>query len=170
MGQRAERFANSIQRELVELIRDVKDPRVQSATLVTVTHVRVSDDFGVANVKISVIPGEGSGFEAKQVVWGLRRAAGFLHNEVGRRLHAKKIPELRFFLDETEERAGKIDELLREVGKEPPVGASSDAADAGGLPAASPLALPDGGAPTDEAHEPDDEQDDDDGYDSDDDA
>ena len=170
MGQRAERFANSIQRELVELIRDVKDPRVQSATLVTVTHVRVSDDFGVANVKISVIPGEGSGFEAKQVVWGLRRAAGFLHNEVGRRLHAKKIPELRFFLDETEERAGKIDELLREVGKEPPVGASSDVADADahgeGLPAASPSAAPDDVAPTDEEAE----NDDDDGYDSDDDA
>jgi ribosome-binding factor A len=121
MSQRAERFAHLIQHELVELLRDLKDPRVQEATLVTVTHVHVSDDLGVAKVLVSIIDRD-----PRAVLRGIGRAQHFLHGQLGRRLRAKKVPELRFFLDETEERAGRIDELLRQVSEEPPVGESSD--------------------------------------------
>ena len=110
MSDRALRVAESVRRELTELVREVRDPRVQGATLLTVTHVRVSDDLGVARVQISVI-----GDDPKGVIAGLERARGFLQREIGKRMHAKKIPELRFVLDDTQEKAGKVEELLREI-------------------------------------------------------
>ena len=121
MSERAERVAHVLQRELAELLRELKDPRVQQATLVTVTHVRVSDDLGTARVLLSIIDAE-----PVQVLRAVGRAQRFLHAQLLRRLRAKKIPELRFHLDETEERAGRIDALLKEVAADPPVGPSSD--------------------------------------------
>src|SRR5207244_539368 len=119
MSERADRVAHLLQREIAELLRGLKDPRVQQATLVTVTHVRVSDDLSTARVLLSIIDPEPT-----QVLRAVGRAQRFLQAQLLRRLRAKKIPELRFYLDDTEERAGRIDALLRDVAAEPPVGAS----------------------------------------------
>lgn len=137
MGQRAERVGNLVQRELSELLRELKDPRVQEATLVTVTHVRVSDDLGMARVLVSIIDAD-----PRAVLRAIGNAQGFLHRQLARRLQMKKVPELRFYLDETEERAGRIDALLREVSAEPKVGEGSApvepaAADTAAEPAAA---------------------------------
>jgi ribosome-binding factor A len=97
-------------RDLGELLREVKDPRVQGATLITVTHVKVSDDLSTARVMVSVIADDRGG-----VMKGLSKAAGFLQGRIGKRMAAKKVPELRFVLDDTEERAGRVDQILREI-------------------------------------------------------
>lgn len=117
MGQRADRVGHLLQRELSELVRELKDPRVQAATLVTLTAVRVSDDMSVARVMVSVIDPE-----PRRVIAAIGRAQGHLHGQLARRLQMKKLPELRFQLDDTEERASHIDQLLRQVVAEPPVG------------------------------------------------
>jgi ribosome-binding factor A len=127
MGQRAERVGNLIQHELAELIRELKDPRLQAATLVTVTRVHVADDLGSARVLVSILADD-----PPAVLRAIGRAQRFLHGQLLRRLRAKKVPELRFYLDDTEERAGRIDALLKEVEAEPPVGESSDKRDPGG--------------------------------------
>jgi len=111
VSERISRLALQIRRELSELVaREVKDPRVQEASLVTVTHVRLADDLGVADVLVSVVGGDGAA-----VVKALGRAAGFLRGELGRRLRTKKIPTLRFHIDQTEDQAEKIDALLKEI-------------------------------------------------------
>ena len=108
MSQRAERVADVIQRELADLIREVRDPRLAAATLITLTAVRVSDDLSVARVIVSVLGGDSKG-----ALKALVRAGGFLRREVGHRLQLRKVPELRFELDQTEERAGRIEAILR---------------------------------------------------------
>lgn len=131
MSQRAERFARSVMEELARLLPMVKDPRVVDQGLITVTHVRVSDDLGVARVLVALHPyGE---LDAKQtankradLVKGLGHAAPWLRRELGRALRAKKVPELRFLYDETEERAGKVDAILKEISPAAP--APADAA------------------------------------------
>ena len=150
MSQRADRVGHLLQQELAGLLRELKDPRVQKATLVGITHVRVSDDLGVAKVMLSVVDAE-----PMQVVRAVGKAQKFIHGQLLRRLSAKKIPELRFYLDDTDERASGIDAILREVKAEPPVGASSDPGrpaqaavpvheekDDGGEPAAEPFDRP----------------------------
>ena len=117
MSQRAERVGHLVQRELSELIARLKDVRVQQATLITVTSVRVSADLSMARVMVSVIAPD-----PLVVVRAIGHAQGYFHGQLARRLELKKVPELRFFLDETEHRAGHIDELLKQVQADPPVG------------------------------------------------
>ena len=121
MSQRADRVGHLIQQELVEILRSLKNPRLDKATLITVTHVRVSDDLGVAWVTVSIIDEK-----PQEVLKVIGRAQKYVQGQLLRRLSAKKIPELRFALDDTEVRAGHIDELLKAVRSEPPVGESSD--------------------------------------------
>lgn len=53
-GQRLKRMADSVQRELSELIRqELKDPRLGG--LVTISGVKVSPDLGYADVYVTVM-------------------------------------------------------------------------------------------------------------------
>jgi ribosome-binding factor A len=118
---RAERVARSVQEELTGLLREVKDPRVADAGLLTVTHVRVSDDLGVARVQIALRRFDGQLANAEQtetVLDGLNHAAPFLRRQIGKALRAKKVPELRFHFDEVGDKAARVEELLAEIKSE----------------------------------------------------
>jgi len=118
MGDRAVRFAESVRMELAELLPTVKAPRVSDAGLLTITHVRVSDDLSVARVQIAVHGADAE--KQKGVIKGLTSASGWLKREIGRRLRAKKVPELRFHVDETDDKADRVEQLLREIAAERP--------------------------------------------------
>lgn len=117
MGQRAERIAREIQRSLSgELLAEIKDPRVSDAGFITVTQARVTDDLSIANVSVSLLGGDDK--VAQALLAGLKSAAPYLRRQLGRMLNAKKIPELHFHLDRTDERAEKIDAIFRELEEE----------------------------------------------------
>jgi ribosome-binding factor A len=115
---RAERFAAVVQEELAMLLGEVKDPRVSEAGLITVTHVRVSDDLGVARVLLTVHGA--TELEQAKLLEGLKSASSYLRRQLGRALQSKKVPELRFHLDETDARADRVETLLREIAGEKP--------------------------------------------------
>jgi ribosome-binding factor A len=69
---RSFRVADQIQRDLAELIRELKDPRVGMVTLNT---VEVSPDYAHAQVYFSLLVGDPHECEA-----GLNEAAGWLRN------------------------------------------------------------------------------------------
>ncbi|MCL2107196.1 MAG: 30S ribosome-binding factor RbfA [Oscillospiraceae bacterium] len=109
---RANRIAEDMKRELIALIRDLKDPRL-SGKLLTVVRVAVSGDGSSAKIYISAMEGLESAREAAK---GLQNAAGLLRGELGRRLRLRKAPELRFIGDDSiaagTEIARKIAELV----------------------------------------------------------
>ena len=76
-GNRTERVATQLRSVLSDLIsREVRDPRVASAGLVTVTKVELNRDLSVARVYVSFIGGEeGSEEVAIRVVCAARRRA-----------------------------------------------------------------------------------------------
>src|SRR5512137_1800027 len=80
MSIRTERVAEVIQETITEVLAcgGVKDPRVLDGGLITLTHVRVAADLGVAWVFVTSIGGAG----VEQTVIGLRAAAGYLRGEV----------------------------------------------------------------------------------------
>ena len=100
MSQRAERFAKLVQEELSALlVHGIKDPRVTEAGLVTITHVHVSDDLGVARVLVTLHglgprPKDGAGCDDKErqraLLMGLKSARPYFGAELGRRLKSKK--------------------------------------------------------------------------------
>lgn len=94
-GYRIDRVSEDIKRELAAIIRELKDPRVQGKML-TVVNVDVSSDASFAKVYVSAMEGLDT---AKVAVKGLVSATGYIRREVGKRLHLRKTPELKFVAD-----------------------------------------------------------------------
>ena len=96
-GYRVGRVSEDIKREIVAVIRELKDPRVRDK-LLTVVRVDVSSDLSYAKVYVSSM----SGIEdAKEAVKGLASATGLIRREVGSKLHLRKTPELKFIADDS---------------------------------------------------------------------
>jgi ribosome-binding factor A len=113
MSIRTERVAGVIRETITEVLAcgGVKDPRVQAGGLITVTHVRVAADLGVAWVLVTAIGGAGVG----ETVSGLQAASGYLRSAVGKRLHARRVPELRFEADVGAEKEARVEAAFREI-------------------------------------------------------
>jgi ribosome-binding factor A len=104
-NERKARVAEAIRDTLAEMIRrEVKDPRVSAAGVLSITHVEMNKDLSVANVWVSIFSGSqdsrgGDDKVADKAIAGLQAAAGFLRGPVGRRLKLQRPPELRFQRD-----------------------------------------------------------------------
>ena len=109
-GYRLDRTNDDIQRVLSELLRAVKDPRVQQG-LISVTHVETTGDLKYAKVYLSVLGLQ----NAKEFRRGLKSASGWLRREVGGRLSLRNTPELIFELDNSMEHGAHINELLSKL-------------------------------------------------------
>lgn len=109
MSKRTERVQELARRVLGELMHELKDPRIGFAT---VTGVRITPDLRHAHVDVSVL---GSEEEQSLTMAGLQSAASRLQKELGHELKLKYTPELTFELDDTQQQAGRIEELLRKL-------------------------------------------------------
>lgn len=115
-GRRPQRLAEQIREEISGLmVSGLKDPRIGFATL---TEVRLTPDLRLARVLVSVL---GTTEEQEETLEGFRAAAGFIRRTLSQRLKLRRVPELEFRLDHTEEQAARIEELLRKTheGDEP---------------------------------------------------
>ena len=114
MDHRVERVNAQLRQELAEVLRrDVKDPHVDAAGVVSVS---CSPDLGQARVRISVL-GDDEG-QRRATVSRLQRMAGFLRGRLRDRLpHLRRVPQLRFQLDESIGYAVRVNRIL--AGLEP---------------------------------------------------
>ena len=101
---RSFRVADQIQRDVAELIRELKDPRVG---MVTINSVDVTPDYAHAQVYFSVLVGTPQDCEL-----ALNEAAGFLRNGLFKRLSIHTVPTLHFHFDRTTERAADLSALI----------------------------------------------------------
>ena len=104
---RGYRVADQIQRDLAELIRGLKDPRIG---MLTVNSVEVSPDYAHAKVYFSLLVGDPQECEA-----ALNEAAGFLRNGLFKRLSIHTVPTLHFQFDGSTERAAELSALIRQA-------------------------------------------------------
>lgn len=110
-GDRATRIAEQIHHELAELIaREVKDPRIG---MVTLTSVSITPDYAYATVHFTVMPSDEA--TVQRSLEGLRRSAGFLRAQIGRRVRIHTTPELRFVHDTSVERGVGLARLIDEA-------------------------------------------------------
>ena len=100
------RVADQIQRDLAELIRELKDPRIG---MVTLTDVEVTSDYAHAKVFFTML---GDADQISAATEGLNRAAGFLRHELGHRIKLRSIPQLHFIHDESVERGVRLSQLI----------------------------------------------------------
>jgi ribosome-binding factor A len=109
MSSRKDRLADEI-RDVLALCfsgNRLSDPRVQG---VTVTHVKLTGDLQLASVYFRVYDASKRG-EAEK---GLESCKGFLRNQLATALDVRRVPELRFFFDESIEYGARIEQLLQQ--------------------------------------------------------
>lgn len=101
------RTNEDIQRVLATLIRNVKDPRVNQGML-SITAVETTGDLRYSKVFLSVL-----GLQSeKELMKGLKSAAGYLRRELGNTLQLRYTPELSFQLDKSIEHGAAINRIL----------------------------------------------------------
>jgi ribosome-binding factor A len=101
------RVADQIQRDLAELIRELKDPRIG---MLTISAVEVTPDYAHAKVFFSLLVGSPEDCET-----ALNEAAGYLRNGLFRRLTLHTVPTLHFQFDRTTERAAELSALIQKA-------------------------------------------------------
>lgn len=106
------RVNEEIARELTEILRTVKDPRV-SGSFISILRVDTAADLRNANIHYSVL-----GEDKEDVKKGLRSAEGYIRRELAQRLNLRATPELFFVYDDSIEHGAHISKLLEELHKE----------------------------------------------------
>lgn len=96
----------------------IKDRRIASAGMVTITEVRMTPDLRLGRVLVSVFPDDEA--QVLEVFEGLASAKGEIKREIGRRLRLRYTPDLRFLVDDSMAYGAKIEALLRDIEAERP--------------------------------------------------
>ena len=114
MGRvRGRKIAGIIKSELSVIIdTQLRDPRKK---MITITEVRLNHDMSVATVFFSTMGEEAEKQIALDV---LKSAKSFLRTRLSPALQIRKMPELKFEIDNSFEYGSKIDALLNKIKKD----------------------------------------------------
>lgn len=110
-GYRLDRTNDDIQIVLSELLRSIKDPRVNQG-MISVTRTETTGDLRYCKVFLSVF---GLSNE-KEFFKGLKSASGWLRRELSQKMSIRYTPELIFELDTSIEHGAHINEIISRPG------------------------------------------------------
>ena len=103
-----------IQKELSNLLRKVKDPRVQDV-MISITRVETTPDLRFTKVYVSFLQEN----KAADAMKGLKSAAGFLRRQLGTNLKLRYAPEIVWALDDSITYGAKMLALINSLGVQP---------------------------------------------------
>lgn len=108
------KVAKMIQKELGEIFQR-ENYALSAKALLTVTQVRITPDLGIAMVFLSIFGGK----EPRKVFDDIAAKNYEIRKKLGERIRhrVRIIPELKFFFDDSQEYAEKIDKLLKDAKK-----------------------------------------------------
>lgn len=109
-NNRVDRISEEVMRELSQLLRNVKDPRL-SGVMLSILRCEVTNDMRWCKVHLSVL-GDCNEKELKQ---GLKSCSGFLRRELAQRLRLRYTPELTFVLDDSIAYGAHISKMLQDL-------------------------------------------------------
>ena len=106
---RIKRVSALVKREVSAIVQELN---LTDCGFVTITAAEISPDLKEGRVFLSVI---GSPEQKQRALEALDRQHGHIQYELAQRIVLKYTPRLKFFLDETEDRASRIEHLLDEL-------------------------------------------------------
>lgn len=109
-SNRIGRINEEIQRELSDLLRELKDPRVHK-TMLSITRVETTPDLRYAKIFFSLLDKQ----YTKETLAGLKSSAGYLRRELGRSLQLRYTPELQWQADDSITHGAHILEILSKL-------------------------------------------------------
>ncbi len=108
------RINDEIRKEVSEIIRsELKDPRV--GTITSVLKVETTNDLKYCKIFVSIL---GDDEKKKEVMEGLKNAAGFIRKQIAVRINLRNTPELKFILDDSLEYSIKISKIINDINRE----------------------------------------------------
>lgn len=113
-GYKINRMSEDIRREMMDILRSMKDPRI-SGGMLSIVRIELSGDASCCKIYVSALEGLDA---AKAAVKVLKSAQGFVRKELSTRLEMRKAPELRFIADDSIEHSADIEKILRQIGEE----------------------------------------------------
>ncbi len=114
---RHERVGEEIAHEINAMLAgELKDPRLEGS--VSVSQVRVQPDMKHARVFVSVKTENAK--ERSDAIKALEHASGYIRHELIERLQLRRLPDLHFVLDLSQEHVERIEQLLKQMKTEKP--------------------------------------------------
>lgn len=104
------RINDEMQKEVAQILREVKDPRVSSA-FVSVISAEVTPDLKYAKIYYSFL----NQSDPKEVARGLKAASGYIRREISTRMNLRITPELTFIRDNSISHGAHIAQLLNGI-------------------------------------------------------
>lgn len=104
------RASEDVRRELSDLLRTLKDPRVSG--LLSIVKLDLSGDYSYCKVFISSMEGLDA---AKSACEGLKSAHGYIRREIGLRLKLRRTPEFQFIADDGIAHSAELNHMLRKL-------------------------------------------------------
>jgi len=115
-NHRHERVGEEIAHEINAMLAgELKDPRLEIS--VVVNQVHLAPDGRNARVYVGA---RGTEAEQKGAIKALEHAANFIRHEILERLQLRRVPDLHFSLDNSQEYTERIDQILKETKKDNP--------------------------------------------------
>lgn len=111
MAKRTDRINEEVLKALSEILRTVKDPRMENG-LVSITRCDVTNDLSYATVYISVLSTDSDGNE---VMKALNSASGYLRSELARKVKLRHTPELILKLDDSITYGAHISKIIENL-------------------------------------------------------
>ncbi len=109
-SNRLGRINEEIQRELSDLLRELKDPRLHK-TLLSITRVETTPDLRYAKVYVSLLDKTFT----KETLAGLKSSSGYMRRELGRALQLRYTPELQWQADDSITHGAHILDILSKL-------------------------------------------------------
>ncbi len=105
------RNTEDLKREIMAIMREMKDPRI-SGKMLSVVRVDVSRDMSYCKVYVSAMEGMESALES---VKALNAAAGYVRKEAASRLTLRHIPSIKFEATDSIEYSSNIAHILNQL-------------------------------------------------------
>ena len=110
MGHHRAQIESVLKRSVQDVFaRGLSDPRISG--VITVTRVEISPDGRQGTVWCSVMPSE----KGPLVEKGLKHAAGRIHRELKDKLEMRRVPRLRYKIDESLKREAEVLAAINEA-------------------------------------------------------
>jgi len=105
-----------LNREFLRLIADILVNKIKNDAVngVVLTQVDCSRDLSHAKVYYTLL----DDYDVQETGKALEASSGKIRGFLGREMHIRQIPELRFIYDDSEKKARELDELIDRVIKE----------------------------------------------------
>ncbi len=101
-----------IQAVMSDLIRNLKDPRVQD-TMISITRVETTPDLRFCKIYVSFLQAE----KAADALKGLQSASGWLRRELSQSIKLRHTPQLQWALDDSITYGARMLELINSLDK-----------------------------------------------------